>query len=193
MTGDVFEQFAEEYDRWFEEHPDEYRAELDRVRRLLPPPDSRTIEIGAGSGRFAAPLGITLGIEPSRALGRMAHRRGIDIVRGCAESLPIRDNCCPSVLMVTVICFLVDPAPAFREIHRVLVPHGDFVIGFIEREGEVAQQYLHEKGKHRFLSHARFYSSGEVLEFLHGAGFHEMKVDSRAGFSVIATRKNRNG
>jgi len=189
MTGDVFEQFAEEYDHWFEEHWEEYHAELDWIRRLFPPPDSRSIEVGAGSGRFAAPLGITLGIEPSRALGRMARRRGIEIILGNAEHLPIMDNSCSSVLMVTVICFLDDPVPAFREIHRILVPQGDFVIGFIEREEKVAQKYLHEKGKHRFLSHARFYSSDEVVALLRGTGFHEPKVDSRAGFSVIATRR----
>jgi ubiquinone/menaquinone biosynthesis C-methylase UbiE len=189
MPQDIFEQFAEEYDSWFEEHSDEYHAELDRVRRLFPSPDSRTIEIGAGSGRFGAPLGITIGIEPSRALGRMAHRRGMAIIRGCAEHLPIRDNSCSSVLMVTVICFLNDPAQAFREIHRILVPQGDFVIGFIEREGKVARKYVHEKGKHRFLSRARFYSVDEVTALLTGAGFHAIMVDSRAGFPVIATRK----
>ena len=61
LPEDVFERFAEEYDRWFEEHRAEYHAELARVRRLLPCPDSRAIEVGVGSGRFAAPLGIMLG------------------------------------------------------------------------------------------------------------------------------------
>ena len=72
MPEDVFARFAEEYDHWFEEHRIEYLAELARIRRLLPDPDSRAIEVGVGSGRFAGLLGITLGIEPSRALGRMA-------------------------------------------------------------------------------------------------------------------------
>ena len=44
---DVFEEFAEEYDRWFEEHRAEYHAELTRVRHLLPCPDPRAIEVGA--------------------------------------------------------------------------------------------------------------------------------------------------
>lgn len=188
---DIFEQFAEEYDRWFEEHRAEYHAELGRVRRLLPCPDARAVEVGVGSGRFAAPLGIRLGIEPSRALGRMARERGIEVIRGRAESIPLQDECCSSVLMVTVICFLDDPVAAFREIHRILAPQGTLVIGFLEREGPVAQKYLHEKGKHRFLSRARFYSSGEVQEFLRHTGFRVATIDSRAGFSVIAARKDR--
>ncbi len=191
MPEDVFERFAEEYDRWFEEHRTEYQAELARIRRLFPHPDSRAVEVGVGSGRFAAPLGIPLGIEPSRALGRMARRRGIEVIRGRAESIPIRDESCSSVLMVTVICFLDDPVLAFGELHRILAPKGSLVLGFIEREGEIAQKYLHDAGKHRFLSRARFYSSGEVRELLGRTGFRVAEVDSRAGFCVIAARKGR--
>jgi SAM-dependent methyltransferase len=190
MTEDVFEQNAREYDRWFDEHATEYHAELARVRRLFPPPDSRAIEVGVGSGRFAAPLGITLGIEPSLALGRIARRRGIGIIRGRAEALPVKDGSCSSVLMVTVICFLDDPVPAFREIHRILVPRGTFVLGFIERDGQVARNYLHEKGKHRFLSRAHFYSPDEVRVFLAGTGFRIHNLDSRAGFCVIAAQND---
>ena len=189
MTEDVFEQFAEVYDRWFDEHTAEYHAKLARIRRLLPPPDSRAIEVGIGSGRFAAPLGITLGIEPSSALGRIAQRRGIDIIRGRAEAIPVRDGSCSSVLMVTVICFLDDPVPACREIHRILVPHGTLALGFIEREGRIARKYLHEEGKHRFLSRARSSSPDEVQALLSNNGFRGITIDSHAGFSVIAARK----
>ncbi|PKL57289.1 MAG: SAM-dependent methyltransferase [Methanomicrobiales archaeon HGW-Methanomicrobiales-6] len=186
---DVFERFAAEYDRWFEEHRAEYLAELARVRRLLPCPDARAVEVGVGSGRFAASLGIRIGIEPSQALGRIARERGIEVIRGRAESIPLRDGCCSSVLMVTVICFLDDPVAAFEEAHRILAPQGALVIGFIEREGPVAQKYLHEKRKHRFLSRARFYLSGEVQAFLRYTGFRVADLESRAGFSVLAARK----
>jgi len=92
--------------------------------------------------------------------------------------------------MVTVICFLDDPVLAFREIHRILVPGGSLVLAFLEREGEVARKYLHEREKHRFLSRARFYSSGEVQELLGCTGFLVTEADSRAGFSVIAAQKD---
>ena len=180
MPGDIFEQFAEDYDRWFDEHRAEYRAELARVRRLLPRPDARAVEVGAGSGRFAAPLGIPIGIEPSPALGRMARERGIEVIRGRAESIPLRDGACSSALVVTVICFLDDPVPAFREI---------LVTGFLEREGPIAQKYLHEEGKHRFLSRARFYSPDEVRELLGRTGFCVAGAESQAGFSVLTARK----
>ena len=190
MPDDVFERYAGEYDHWFEEHREEYHAELARIRRLLPHPDSRAIEVGAGSGRFADPLGITIGIEPSRALGQMAHRRGIDIIRGRAETIPLRNASCSSVLMVTVICFLDDPVRAFCELQRVLIPGGTLVIGFIEQDGQIARKYKSKEGKRRFLSRARFYSPDEIRSLLGKTGFRVDREDSRAGFGVIAARKD---
>ena len=187
---DPFEQHAEAYDRWFDEHPAEYRAELARVRQLLPAPDSRAVEVGTGSGRFAAPLGIGIGVEPSRALGLMARRRGIDVLRGRAEALPLASGSCSCVLMVTVICFLEDPAAALRELRRVLAPGGTLVLAYIERDGPIALRYLRTGGKRRFLSHARFSSAGEVTALLEDAGFRVDHVDARAGFCVTAAHKD---
>ncbi len=185
MPQDVFEDYADEYDRWFEDHREVYLAELSRIRRVLPPQDSRSLEVGAGSGRFAAPLGIALGMEPSRALGRMARRRGIKIVRGRAEALPFRDGSFSSVLLVTVLCYLDDPQAALRELRRILLPGGFLVVAFIEREGQVHRNYLRDGGKGRFLSRAKFYSQEDVRAFLGDTGFAVTRIDSRVGFCVM--------
>ena len=112
------------------------------------------------------------------------------MVRGRVEALPLGSGSCSCALLVTVICFLEDPAAALRELHRVLIPRGTLVLAFIEREGPIARRYLREGGKRRFLSHARFYSAGEVAALLADAGFRVDRVDSRAGFCVIAARKD---
>lgn len=103
MPQEVFEYHADAYDDWFGVHRKVYRAECESIRRALPAPDARTVEVGVGSGRFAVSLGIPVGIEPSVALGQMARRRGIEVIRGVEESLPLKDESCSSVLMVTVI------------------------------------------------------------------------------------------
>ena len=59
-----FDSQIDRYERWFEEHPFAYQSELRAVQELLPK-DGRGIEIGGGTGRFAGPLGIRYGIEPS--------------------------------------------------------------------------------------------------------------------------------
>ncbi|TAJ45850.1 SAM-dependent methyltransferase [Methanofollis fontis] len=190
MPQQVFEEFAEDYDAWFEEHAAEYRAELERVRRLVPPGEGCAVEVGAGSGRFAAPLGIGLGIEPSLALARMTRQRGVEVVRGRAEALPLRDGSCSLVLMVTVICFLDDPASALQEVHRVLAPGGTVVIGLLEREGRSARTYRHSREKGRFLCHARFYSADEVISLLRACGFSVAGMESMQGFCVIRAGKH---
>ncbi len=52
--------FEEHYDRWFEEHRDAYLSELEAVKHLI----LRGEGIDMGSGRFAEPPGIKLGVEP---------------------------------------------------------------------------------------------------------------------------------
>src|SRR6202011_4339241 len=64
-------------------------SELRAVRGLLPK-DGVGMEIGVGSGRFAAPLGIRYGVDPSVKMRTLAQARGIEAVEGVAEKLPYR-------------------------------------------------------------------------------------------------------
>ncbi len=189
MPQKVFERHAAAYDNWYVEHREVYRAECERIRQAFPAPDARTVEVGVGSGRFAVPLGIPLGIEPSVSLGRMARQRGVEVIRGVGEWLPLKDGSCSSVLMVTVICFFDDPARAFAEASRVLVPGGLLVAGFLERGGIVIQAYLQGDVEHRFLSQGRFYSSGEVRLLLRDAGFDIHSAETENDFCVIVAEK----
>ena len=52
-----FEAHQERYDSWFERHAAAYYSELLAVRALLPW-EGRGLEVGVGTGRFAAPLGV---------------------------------------------------------------------------------------------------------------------------------------
>lgn len=191
LPQEVFERHADAYDDWYEMHREVYRAECRRIRQVLPAPDDRTIEVGVGSGRFAVPLGIPLGIEPSLSLGQIARRRGIEVIRGIGEELPVKAESCSSVLMVTVICFFDDPARAFAEAYRVLVPGGVLVAGFLERTGKVIQAYLHGETNHRFLSQGRFYISDEISALLRGAGFSISSAETENDFCVIVAEKQR--
>ena len=190
MPQEVFERHADAYDDWFGVHRKVYRAECVRIREILPAPDARTVEVGVGSGRFAVPLGIPIGIEPSVAIGRIARRRGIEVIQGVGESLPLKDGSCSAVLMVTVICFFDNTARAFAEAYRVLVPGGVLVAGFLEREGKVIQAYLRGETDHRFLSQGRFYTSEEVQALLCDAGFGIRSAETENDFCVIVAEKN---
>ena len=73
-----FELYSDAYDEWFRKNAEKYESELEVIRGLLPTYEVKGVEIGVGSGKFAGPLGIKLGVEPSR---KMAHSGRIR--KGC--------------------------------------------------------------------------------------------------------------
>ncbi len=169
-----FEEHPDRYERWFEVHEDAYRSELDALRRLLPT-SGFGIEIGVGSGRFAAPLGMQVGIDPSREMLNRARDRGIDVVEGVAEALPFRDRTFDTALLVTTVCFVDDLPQAMSEAERVLDRSGALVIGYIDKESPVGQVYQDEKEANPFYREATFVSTEELLEALEDSGFTDFE------------------
>jgi hypothetical protein len=78
------------YEAWFTRHWAAYHSELLAVRALLPW-QGLGLEIGVRTGRFAAPIGVRVGINPSMAMLTFATERGISCVQGIAETLPFKD------------------------------------------------------------------------------------------------------
>jgi ubiquinone/menaquinone biosynthesis C-methylase UbiE len=185
----VFEEFAGDYDRWFDEHGAVYDAQV-RMLRDAVPYTGRGFELGVGSGRFAVPLGIGDGIDPSRNLLKLAKGRGIEVIIGEGEHLPYRAEIFDYVLMMTVICFFEDPRAVLFETFRVLVNGGDLILGFIEKDGEIAMQYRQEKKKGTFLRFARFLTVDEAARFFEDAGYTGISVIKRTrGFCVMKGHK----
>ncbi len=166
----AFEENAGRYEAWFHRHRREYESELRAVRELVPP-TGRGLEIGAGTGRFAAPLDIPWGVEPCRAMARIAVARGVRVCLGLAEALPWRDEQFDHVLFVVTVCFLDDIPTAFREAHRVLRPRGRIVLGFIDRNSFLGRRYEARKERNVFYRDATFLSTGDVVRQLSTAGF----------------------
>jgi ubiquinone/menaquinone biosynthesis C-methylase UbiE len=192
MPFDVFDAHAEEYDRWYEDHKAIYRQELQLLRQN-PGVTKADLEVGVGTGRFAVPLGIRLGIDPSLPMLRIARARGVETIRGVAEALPLMDNSLRSILVMTSLCYFDNPSLALHEIARVLAPGGRVVIGFLGRGGEIARQYLQTRDKGRFLAYATFYTPMEVTTMLERAGFTDIGEQapgqaSVRGFHVITAR-----
>ena len=119
----AFKHSALEYDEWFVRNEMAYRSELAAVKAFLPL-RGRGLEIGVGTGRFAAPLGVEVGVEPAKAMVAIARKRGIKVLEAYAEELPFEGESIDFILMVTVPCFLADPFRALCEATRVLKPRG---------------------------------------------------------------------
>ena len=166
----AFEAYHQRYDAWFEKHAAAYLSELLALRPFVPW-EGRGIEIGVGSGRFAAPLGVEVGVDPSASMLAHAAERGIRVVGGTAEKLPFAEGVFDYALVVITICFVDSPPGMLAEVRRVLKPGGRLVIGFIDRDSPLGQKYLLHKAENVFYRDAAFYSAEEVADLLLKAGF----------------------
>jgi ubiquinone/menaquinone biosynthesis C-methylase UbiE len=167
-----FNKYTDRYEEWFNHYPFAYESELIAISKLLPM-KGKGLEIGVGTGRFAQPLGIKLGIEPSLSMAVHAQQRGVKLALGIGESLPLKNACLDAVLIVTTICFFENPSQALTEAARVLRPGGFIVIGLVNRTSKLGLIYLKNKNNNVFYREATFYSVEEVIEMLIKAGFQD--------------------
>ncbi len=165
-----FDKFSKEYEEWFVKNEKIYKEELKAIKSVLPP-FQKGVEIGVGSGRFAKPLGIKIGVEPSLEMAKIAKERGIEIIKGEAENLPFLDESFDFALMVTTICFVDDPLKSLKEVFRILKSGGFFIVAFVDKDSLLGKFYLANKDKSRFYKEARFFSAKEVEGLLKEAGF----------------------
>ncbi|MEF8853408.1 MAG: class I SAM-dependent methyltransferase [Haloarculaceae archaeon] len=172
--SEPFERHTDRYEDWFETHEAAYRSELDALDRLVPEPGSG-VEVGVGTARFAAPLGIEVGVDPAWGMLARARERGIDAVRGVAEALPFGDGAFDTVLIVTTICFVDDIPETLTEARRVLDPDGALVLGYIDRDSPVGRIYREKQAENPFYREATFVSTDELVDELEAAGFAEFE------------------
>ncbi|MEA3490229.1 MAG: class I SAM-dependent methyltransferase [Candidatus Omnitrophota bacterium] len=166
--SDLFDKHYKEYDAWYDENKFAYLSELEAVKKVLPE-KGKGLEIGVGSGRFAAPLRITVGIDPSEKMVELARERGVDARLGSGEELPFKDSSFGYVAIIVTLCFVRDPEKVIRESARILKPGGKVIIGIIDKESFLGRFY--QKKGSIFYGHARFFGIEEVMQLLGTAGF----------------------
>ena len=171
-----FEKYAEQYEDWFMKNPLAYKAELRAVKAMLPS-EGQGLEIGAGTGRFAEPLGIEIGVEPSKRMREIAQKREIHVLDGVAEELPFDDHTFDFVLMVTTICFVDDIDSALRESHRVISTEGILVIGFVDRDSMMGKMYSNRRNENVFYKDATFFSVDELAGHMNRTGFIDLRFN----------------
>lgn len=164
----VFDRYYRKYDAWYEKNKFPYLSELEALKKVLPK-RGKGLEIGVGTGRFAAPLGITTGIDPSKNMLRIAKKRGVDALLGSGEHLPFKNSTFDYVAIIITICFLKDPRKVLKETRRVLKENGKVIIGIIEKDSFLGKFYREKKSM--FYKEADFFTVREATDLLKTAKF----------------------
>ncbi len=170
-----FDENRDLYEQWFIRNDAVYKSELKAIEHFIPK-QGKGIEIGIGSGLFAKPLGISDGVDPSDSMIRLAKKRGLNVITGIAEELPLPDSSYNFALMVTTICFVDNPATAIREVNRVLMSDGHFILAFVDKNSKVGKEYQKMKERSLFYKDAVFFSTEELLSLLKTNGFKKSKI-----------------
>src|SRR5262245_47836321 len=103
-------------------------------RHLQPSPGMTLVDIGAGTGAFAAAFSDWFGlsvvaVEPSAAMrGRIPRTPNIQALEGSGGALPLPDQSADGAWLSLVIHHLPDLGAAAREIRRVLRPGAPVLI-----------------------------------------------------------------
>jgi SAM-dependent methyltransferase len=170
MGQEQFDLAVDSYEAWFIKNQLIFQSEVAAIQQILPN-RGKGVEIGVGTGLFAAALGIKDGIDPSEEMRHKAIERGINACEGVAEKLPIPTGAYDFALMVTVDCFLRDVLQAFKETWRILTEEGIFIIAFIDRETSLGHLYEQKKQTSVSYEHANFHSAREIKQYLALTGF----------------------
>lgn len=202
----MFDSYYKKYDAWYDKNKFAYLSELEAIRKVLPK-KGKGLEIGVGTGRFAAPLGIKLGVDPSKNMLKIAKERDIDVRPGVGENLPFGNATFDYVAIIITLCFVKNHRKVLKESGRVLKKNGKILVGIIDRNSFLGKYYQRKKSV--FYRQAKFFNVKEVTNLLDNAGFFKFsyyqtlyklpseinsihkshKGFGRGGFVVIAGEK----
>lgn len=167
----AFIHHTEDYDAWFERNENIYNSEL-RALKLLNV-NGNSLEIGIGTGKFAIPLNIKYGIDPTEEMLKKLPPH-ISCARAVAEYLPIKRNIMDWTIVITTICFVTDPEKTLQETYRVLKKGGKIAIGFVDANSNLGKIYLEKKSQSKFYNEATFFTSDEISHMLINTGFKNL-------------------
>ncbi|MFH2122875.1 MAG: class I SAM-dependent methyltransferase [Pseudomonadota bacterium] len=211
QSSQVFDERAEEYDKWFEDSL-LFSIEKAAIQSLNISFLQPALEIGVGPGRFAESLQVPIGIDPALAPLLLAQKRGIATCQAIAEELPFASSSLGAVFLLFTLCFLESPTRFLQECSRVLQPNAPLVIGFVPAFSAwgLSLQRKKESG-HPFYQSALFYSLDQIQHLLAEQGFKiisststlyqtpkeltefeeaRIGMDENAGFVVIVANRN---
>lgn len=175
-------------------HPEVYAQEnaaqdvdgaiWDALREEAPWAGADVLDVGCGDGFhlpvFAREAGSVTGVEPHRPLVRRARARGLRVLQGGAEMLPLPDACVDLVHARTAYFFGPGCEPGLVEAQRVLRPGGAIAIVDLDATVDPYGGWMRTDIPH--------YDPVRAERFFHRHGFTMRRIATRWRFPDRATR-----
>lgn len=136
---DQWERNASDWIRWARapDHDTYWRFHRDQFLSILPPPGTRTLDIGCGEGRLSRDLASlghrVVGIDVSEAMVAAAHEADptLPVAVGDAAALPLADDSVDLAVAFMSPQDVDDLSGAFREAARVVRPGGRLCVAVV--------------------------------------------------------------
>ena len=155
---------------------------------------TRLLDLGGGTGALAAALAgegaraVVLEPNPRKiAFGRSRHPQ-VEFLQGHAERIPFPDGSLDRAIAMLSLHHMEDPDRALREMYRVLVPSGRFLLQEFYPHAAPGALVRRLFGR-RHGSHHRYYEPDGLRTALGAAGFRDIVVRaSERTYYALAVR-----
>ena len=126
-----FDGYAAQYDAWFMENENVFQSEFRLFEKAIGDiSGKRVLSVGCGSGLFESMIDCKNieGVEPSRDMGAIAQKRGINVIAfGAIEEVELEENAYDIIYLNGSSSYMEDLTRAFDVCKKALKPNGKFI------------------------------------------------------------------
>lgn len=141
-----FDGYAAQYDEWFMKNDKLFTSELRLFLKVLGDIDGKKLlSVGCGSGLFESYIDCTNveGIEPSKDMGRIAKKRGVNIIRyGMIEDVDLPEEHYDIIYFNGSSSYMENLTPVYEKSLRALKKGGKLILLDVPKESAFGFMYL---------------------------------------------------
>ena len=141
-----FDGYASKYDEWFMVNDNLFIIVLRLFKKVLGDiTGKKLLSVGCGSGLFESYIDSSNieGIEPSEDMGKIAEKRGINIIKyGLIEDVDLPDNTYDIIYFNGSSSYMENLTPVYEKALKALKPDGKLILLDVPKESAFGFMYL---------------------------------------------------
>lgn len=141
-----FDGYASKYDEWFMKNDNLFTSELRLFKKVLGDiSGKKLLSVGCGSGLFESYIDSSNieGIEPSEDMGKIAEKRGINIIKyGLIEDVDLQDNSYDIIYFNGSSSYMEKLSPVYEKSLKALKEGGKLILLDVPKESAFGFMYL---------------------------------------------------